>query len=195
MDQADTVTQEFLDTQEDASTVSGDSEATERSPLETVPDGELAGDDSAEVRPASTTAEATRSLTYESRQYQLGEESHPGPVNRLHEWSGEVDELPPIVESDDQTDDEEKPVPAPRKSVMIEPKRRSSDTHTRTLSYGRVTGMRRISSMSELLRLKGRLRVPAFLSSKASPASPAITVCSIHIFEPPKLNTGMCLNL
>lgn len=110
----------------------------------------------------------------------------------LHEWSGEVNELPRIDESDVQTDEGDGQIPISSNTVKIEPKRRSSETYARTLASGRAYGMRRISSMSEMLRLKGRLRVPALLSPKAAPACPAITACSIHIFEPPRLNTGAC---
>lgn len=172
--------------------MSADSGDTQWSPLDADHDDRKLGSgesDSIIFAPAPTGD--THSPTPGSRQHQRDEEIYREPVRKSLEWSGEVEELPPIVESDDQRDDEEEQVPTSSKSVKIEPKRRSSDTHTRTLSFGRVMSMRRISSMSELLRLKGRLRVPALLSSKALPASPAITVCSIHIFEPPKLNTGM----
>lgn len=112
------------------------------------------------------------------------------PVHKVLEWSGEFDELPSIAESDATTGGEDKIIDTKRNVSRILSKRRSSETHAQTLQTGRAAGMRRISSMSEMLRLKGRLRVPAFLSTKASPASPAVTACSVHIFEPPKLKTG-----
>lgn len=120
-----------------------------------------------------------------------GEEERDDEIaHKIDEWSGVVTELPSIAESDPAIEADPEPVETIENVFKLGPKRRSSDTPAQTLSTGRASGMRRISSMSEMLRLKGRLRVPALLSQKAPPAGPAVTACSIHVFEPPKLNTG-----
>ncbi|CAK3818892.1 Hypothetical predicted protein [Lecanosticta acicola] len=67
--------------------------------------------------------------------------------------------------------------------------RRSSFSHPLTNIDATPVVLRRTSSMTQAARVKGRLKVPAFIALKASPASPAFTACSIHIAESPRLNT------
>ncbi|KAK4619311.1 hypothetical protein CLAFUW4_11672 [Fulvia fulva] len=67
-------------------------------------------------------------------------------------------------------------------------KRRSSDTPTRAWPQYVTDGIRRSNSMTAFCRIRGHLKAPAFVQ-KAPPASPALTACTVHVFEPPRLDT------
>ncbi|KAK4493927.1 hypothetical protein PRZ48_015113 [Zasmidium cellare] len=190
-EEPDLAGQDILDLEGDVSTPSDDSDDSKQSILDLEHDGvELEDNQEDRMKSESFRIEASQSPSHQSKvSKQNEEEAHHGPAHMLHEWSGEVDEMPRIDESDIQTDEDDEQGHTSSDPVKIEPKRRSSDTYARTLASSRAFGIRRISSMSEMLRLKGRLRVPALLSPKAAPACPAITACTIHIFEPPRLNT------
>ncbi|KAF2167633.1 hypothetical protein M409DRAFT_21790 [Zasmidium cellare ATCC 36951] len=182
-EELDSAGQDLLDTQGDVSTPSDESHDSGQSILDLDHDGtELEDGRGDQIRFTIVRAATPQSPGHEHENYR----EH---ANMLCEWSGEVNELPRIDESDAQTDEGDEEPSTSSNTLKIEPKRRSSETYARTLASGRAYGMRRISSMSEMLRLKGRLRVPALLSPKAAPACPAITACSIRIFEPPRLNT------
>lgn len=104
--------------------------------------------------------------------------------HKIQEWSGEVIEMPAIDE--DQASEGSDNI----ESQMVQHDQRcSSYSHPGTGSEIAHIGLRRTSSMTQAARVKGKLKVPAFIALKASPASPAFTVCTIHVAEPPRLNT------
>lgn len=133
------------------------------------------------------TGETVSLLSPESKANQItGDQEIENDMaeHKIQEWSGEVTEMPPIDE--DQASEASDNIES---QIIQQDQRRSSYSHPHTSSETAHTGLRRTSSMTQAARVKGKLKVPAFIALKASPASPAFTACSIRIAEPPRLNT------
>lgn len=92
------------------------------------------------------------------------------------EWSGKVQELPSITE-------EESVAAEAMDIVATDIKRRSSDTIVQPPLSSKDHGIRRVSTMSDYQRLKGRHKSPKLVAFKASPAGPAITAMSVQPAE------------
>lgn len=104
--------------------------------------------------------------------------------NTVQEWSGKAQELPAISE--------EEPVAAEATGVFpTGVKRRSSDTGVAFPSTSSQRGLviRRVSTMTDYQRLKGRHKSPKLVAFKASPAGPAVTAMSIEPAEARKVAT------
>lgn len=98
------------------------------------------------------------------------------------EWSGKVQELPSIRE--------EGSIPIEAKDFApAYVKRRSSDTFIQSAVSPNIHGMRRVSTMTDYQRLKGRHKSPKLVAFKASPASPAMTAMSVQPAEAWKVAT------
>ncbi|KXT05111.1 hypothetical protein AC578_7598 [Pseudocercospora eumusae] len=115
-------------------------------------------------------------------------------------WStrsfGETCEMPPICEASDDapTCDETEYIPC-GSQPMVEPGpvRRASYTEAEKPKRGRrmtkTDDHRRYSSLTELCRMKSRIRSPSYVAPKASPARPAVTAISVHPSDSPRLTT------
>ncbi|KAK3703179.1 hypothetical protein LTR37_014656, partial [Vermiconidia calcicola] len=94
--------------------------------------------------------------------------------------------LQPIAEEpSSSTETVERPSSAPWDVIA---QRRVSDPQSHATSATASDQSRRRASMSDCITLERRLN-PMLMSSKAGPASCAITVCSVRASEPPKLDT------
>ncbi|EME76957.1 uncharacterized protein MYCFIDRAFT_85358 [Pseudocercospora fijiensis CIRAD86] len=109
---------------------------------------------------------------------------------------GETYEMPPIREAPDDipTCDETEYIPC-GSQPMVEPGpiRRASYTEAEKPKRGRrmtkTDDHRRYSSLTELCRMKSRIRSPSYVAPKASPARPAVTAISVHPSDSPRLTT------
>lgn len=113
--------------------------------------------------------------------------------HHVQEWSGELTEMPRIMESpEDSISEETQSVPT-LKAAVIAPVRRSSyngaEKPTRGRRMTKTDDHRRYSSLTELCRLKGRVKSPSVLSMKSSPAPAAVTAVTVRPAESPRLNT------
>lgn len=94
----------------------------------------------------------------------------------VHEWSGDTQELPAIKEEEPTTEGTTEHVP----TYM---QRRSSDTGLQFPNSSGGHGMRRVSTMTDCHRLKGRHKSPRLVAFKADAASPVITAISVRPAE------------
>lgn len=110
----------------------------------------------------------------------------------------ETCELPPICEAPECVPcrDETEYVPCGSKPMVErEPVRRASYTEAEKPKRGRrmtkTQDHRRYSSLTELCRLKSRLKTPnsPFVAPKASLARPAVTAVTVHSSDSPRLAT------
>ncbi|KAF7195442.1 hypothetical protein HII31_03334 [Pseudocercospora fuligena] len=110
--------------------------------------------------------------------------------------SGETWETPPICKAPDDapTCDETEYIPC-GSQPMVEPGpiRRASCTEAEKPKRGRrmtkTDDHRRYSSLTELCRMKSRIRSPSYAAPKASPARPAVTAISVHSTDSSRLTT------
>lgn len=113
--------------------------------------------------------------------------------HEVHDWSSEIQTMPPIAEEGFPSYEEPIPVSAPQ-SPRWAYQRRASDTNEIVDRRGRrmtkTDEHRRYNSLTEFCRMKGRVaRNLSFVAPKAPPAKPAVTAISVRTADAPRLNT------
>lgn len=113
-------------------------------------------------------------------------DSLPSPAERVPAWQHEVSEQAVLAE--EEASSQHSTFFGASLDSFNDTKRRSSDTPARAWPRYETDGIRRSNSMTAFCFIRGHLKAPAFVQ-KAPPASPALTACTVHVFEPPKLDT------
>ncbi|SMR48159.1 unnamed protein product [Zymoseptoria tritici ST99CH_1E4] len=137
--------------------------------IETLDDGECEESPALESMPSFQI----RLFDPESSMYGEIDEYREMPALIVEEWSGEVKEMPSIQEEETELQDSQEEFPA---SI----KRRLTETHVTFPDAVPRQAVRRTSTMTEFCRLKGRVRSPVLIAVKGSPASPAVTACTVR---------------
>ena len=112
------------------------------------------------------------------------------PSLKIHEWSGEVSELPSITEEEFHILDEAVGMLSTTETLTLDQKRRSSDTPV-SVSNTACSIPRRTVSMTELRTRRDNMRGrhPQSVSGKAAPAGTAVSACSVRALESPPLDS------
>lgn len=101
----------------------------------------------------------------------------------VEEWNGKAHELCAI-------DEEESASAEAMDVIFADLKRRSSDTEVQSPASSNSHGIRRVSTMSDYQRLKGRHKSPKLVAFKTGPASPAMTAVSVQPAEAWKISSS-----